>query len=82
MGQNPPREGENHFLDPLLWPQASFDPHVVKPVFPVDSKNVCFQELNRPSSGSKKGFVTKVSKNVPPETIFKQNWGPKLKNQS
>ncbi len=43
---------------------ASFDPNVVKPVFLVDSRNVCFQELNLPSSGSKLGFVEKESKNV------------------
>ncbi len=47
------KESKNVRRVPLLWPQASFDPHVVKPVFLVDSKNVCFQELNRPSSGSK-----------------------------
>jgi hypothetical protein len=59
MGQNPPTEGENLFLDPLLWPQASFDPHVAKPIFPVDSENVCFQQSTR--------FVKKkVSKNVHP----------------
>ncbi len=79
MGQNTPTEGENLFLDPLLWPQASFDPHVVKPVFLLDSKNVCFQGLNWPSSGSKLGFVVKVSKNVPLERILKLFWGHKLK---
>jgi hypothetical protein len=64
----------------LLWPQASFDPHVAEPVFPVDSKNVCFQDLNRPSSGSKLGFVKKMSKNVRLERILKLFWGHKLKN--
>ena len=44
-------------LDPLQWPHTCFDPHVLNPVFCVDSKNVCFQDLNRPSSWSKLVFV-------------------------
>ncbi len=72
----PPPGGQNPFLDPLLWPQACFDPHVVKPVFSIDSENVCFQELNQPSSGSKMGFVTFAWARTPPgrgKTIF---WTP------
>ncbi len=61
-GQTPLMEGENRFLDPLLWSLASLYPHIVKPVFCVDSENVCFQELNRSSSRSKIGFVGKWPK--------------------
>ncbi len=49
----PPTGGQNPFLGPLLWPQASSDPHVVKPVFLVDSENVCFQELTGHLQGPK-----------------------------
>ena len=57
-----PLGGEKPFLDPLPRPWACSDPHVIKPVFCVDAENVCFQDLNRPSSGSNIGFVGKEPK--------------------
>jgi hypothetical protein len=53
------------FWDLLLGSDDRFDPHVIKPTFCLDSGNVCFQDLNHPSWGSKEAFV-KVIKRVPP----------------
>jgi hypothetical protein len=58
-------------LDPFLWPGACSDPHVISPVFFVDSNPWHFQDLNRSSSGSNRGYVMKMAKNVPLIMLFK-----------
>jgi hypothetical protein len=68
-------------LDPFLWPGACSDPHVVSPLFRVDSNPWHFQDLNRSSSGSNSGFVMKMAKNVPLKMLIKFFLGCRPKNK-
>ncbi len=78
---SPTQQREKMILNPFLWPGACSDPHVVSPLFCVDSNPWHFQDLNRSSSGSKRGFVMKMAKNVPLTMLINFFLGCRPKNK-
>ena len=73
-----PEKGTGNSAHTPCWTLNPEEGTVLKPVFCVDAENVCFQDLNRPSSGSNIGFVSVSGAKTPPLEGKNRFWTPCL----